>query len=250
MISRLGTSHSSPTAATPANSPHCHTSCARRRTRPSRATSPCSPPKSASHRPRSRSQFQPRPLHTTSGLALILLFCIILPFSHAAHALDRRRLPRAAASAPQLLDDVSPAINPAPPPAPVLLQVSDHTPTPDVPGAKSRRQSGNSSAIMSDPNAPTTTPLPTPFDTNLGNNFTSSSCPLFFSSFLNDPKMQACHPISLLLTVSLSPGASPNPCLTYHRRHPRHSSRPASKLRRSTESWTLLATSTTTHVPT
>ncbi|OAP63937.1 hypothetical protein AYL99_03164 [Fonsecaea erecta] len=49
-----------------------------------------------------------------------------------------------------------------------------------------------------------TTPLPTPFDTSLGSNFTSSSCPEFFSSFLNNSTFQSCVPISLLLQNSNS----------------------------------------------
>ena len=48
-----------------------------------------------------------------------------------------------------------------------------------------------------------TSPFPKPFDGGLGNNFTSPSCSLFFNDFLNDPKFQACYPISLLLVVSL-----------------------------------------------
>lgn len=47
-----------------------------------------------------------------------------------------------------------------------------------------------------------TSPFPTPFDGGLGNNFTSPSCPLFFTNFLNDPNFQACHVVSLLLVVS------------------------------------------------
>lgn len=48
-----------------------------------------------------------------------------------------------------------------------------------------------------------TSSFPVPFDGGLGNNFTSSSCPLFFNDFLNDPNFQACHAVSLLLVVSL-----------------------------------------------
>ncbi|OCT48677.1 hypothetical protein CLCR_04938 [Cladophialophora carrionii] len=49
-----------------------------------------------------------------------------------------------------------------------------------------------------------TTPLPTPFDTSLGSNFTSSSCPQFFSTFLSNATFQACVPVSLLLQNSNS----------------------------------------------
>ena len=49
-----------------------------------------------------------------------------------------------------------------------------------------------------------TTPLPTPFDTSVGSNFTSSSCPQFFSTFLGNSTFQSCVPISLLLQNSNS----------------------------------------------
>ncbi|KAH8700657.1 hypothetical protein BGW36DRAFT_293137 [Talaromyces proteolyticus] len=45
--------------------------------------------------------------------------------------------------------------------------------------------------------------FPTAFDT-LGNNFTSSSCPNFFETFLNDTAYQSCHAISPLLQNSNS----------------------------------------------
>ena len=49
-----------------------------------------------------------------------------------------------------------------------------------------------------------TTPLPTPFDTSLGSNFTTSSCPSFFSTFLGNATFQSCIPVSLLLQNSNS----------------------------------------------
>lgn len=48
----------------------------------------------------------------------------------------------------------------------------------------------------------TTTVLPQPFDTTLGNNFTSNGCPKFFVSFLSDATFQSCYPFSLLLQTS------------------------------------------------
>ncbi|GJN89247.1 hypothetical protein Rhopal_002226-T1 [Rhodotorula paludigena] len=39
-------------------------------------------------------------------------------------------------------------------------------------------------------------------DSTLGTNFTSTSCPSFFATFLADPTFQACAPFSLLLTTS------------------------------------------------
>lgn len=44
-------------------------------------------------------------------------------------------------------------------------------------------------------------PLPKPFDSNLGNNFTSPSCPTFFHNFLNNDSFRNCLPLSLLLQV-------------------------------------------------
>ena len=44
-------------------------------------------------------------------------------------------------------------------------------------------------------------PLPHPFDTSLGNNFTAPSCPAFFNNFLTNDTFNACLPFSLLLQV-------------------------------------------------
>lgn len=49
-----------------------------------------------------------------------------------------------------------------------------------------------------------TTPLPSPFDTSLGSNFTSQSCPDFFAAFLGNATFRSCVPISLLLQNSNS----------------------------------------------
>ncbi|KLJ05787.1 hypothetical protein EMPG_10760 [Blastomyces silverae] len=47
-------------------------------------------------------------------------------------------------------------------------------------------------------------PLPSPFDSNLGSNFTNPACEGFFHSFLGNSSFQDCLPISLLLQSSLS----------------------------------------------
>lgn len=60
--------------------------------------------------------------------------------------------------------------------------------------------SGTSSTAVA--SATTTTVLPQPFDTTLGNNFTTESCPRFFSTFLSDPTFRSCYPFSLLLQTS------------------------------------------------
>jgi hypothetical protein len=46
--------------------------------------------------------------------------------------------------------------------------------------------------------------LPHPFDTTLGNNFTTTSCPAFFNDFLSNQTFNDCLPFSLLLQVRAS----------------------------------------------
>lgn len=46
------------------------------------------------------------------------------------------------------------------------------------------------------------TALPQVFDSNIGNNFTSQTCPTFFESLMTDDNFQECYPLSLLITVS------------------------------------------------
>jgi hypothetical protein len=45
-------------------------------------------------------------------------------------------------------------------------------------------------------------PLPSAFDTSLGSNFTSSSCPTFFNNFLTNSTFTQCSPLSLLIQNS------------------------------------------------
>ncbi|EXJ88606.1 hypothetical protein A1O1_05536 [Capronia coronata CBS 617.96] len=49
-----------------------------------------------------------------------------------------------------------------------------------------------------------TTPLPSPFDTSIGTNFTDTACPQFFSRFLSNSTFQSCIPVSLMLQNSNS----------------------------------------------
>ncbi|KAK3069549.1 hypothetical protein LTR53_012017 [Teratosphaeriaceae sp. CCFEE 6253] len=44
--------------------------------------------------------------------------------------------------------------------------------------------------------------LPSPFDSTMGNNFTSPDCPAFFQSFLTNDTFRQCLPLSLLLQTS------------------------------------------------
>ena len=88
--------------------------------------------------------------------------------------------------------------------------------------AKSTSSSSSSSASFPLATGSTTFngPLPQPFDTSLGSNFTADSCPRFFKSFLNDQNFRSCYPFSLLLRVSsvlasiLAPRA--NSCIRIH----------------------------------
>lgn len=66
------------------------------------------------------------------------------------------------------------------------------------------QKSGNDTALRTDPHASQQFSLPHPFDTSLGNNFTSPSCPAFFNSFLNSDSFNNCLPFSLLLQVRIN----------------------------------------------
>lgn len=57
-------------------------------------------------------------------------------------------------------------------------------------------------ALLTDSGQQLTPSLPTPFDTGVGNNFTTTTCPAFFRSFLSNSDFTTCYPLSLLLQVS------------------------------------------------
>lgn len=59
------------------------------------------------------------------------------------------------------------------------------------------------STMTTDPDAESPSPLPRPFDTSLGANFTSNNCPNFFQRFLGSGEFSECLPFSLLLQVCL-----------------------------------------------
>lgn len=67
-----------------------------------------------------------------------------------------------------------------------------------------KRAAGSTSTSSSASSASTASSdtLPIPFDTALGNNFTTSSCPAFFKNFLSNDTFNECVPLSLLLQVS------------------------------------------------
>jgi hypothetical protein len=70
--------------------------------------------------------------------------------------------------------------------------------------ASSTLSSGASkTSIATDPTTTFSTTLPTVFDSTIGSNFTESSCPTFFQTFLANSTFVSCLPLSLLLQVCL-----------------------------------------------
>lgn len=88
-----------------------------------------------------------------------------------------------------------------------LLRKRSNLSTSSVPATSSTATSKAVSSTTTSGSAATLTasssPLPSPFDSSLGNNFTSPSCPDFIYSFLNNATFKSCLPFSLLLEVSL-----------------------------------------------
>lgn len=85
------------------------------------------------------------------------------------------------------------------------------TPLPSTVTAPSSNSGSSTATVITAPES-TNVPLPRPFDTSLGSNFTSADCPNFFSSFLGNSTFTSCLPLSLLLQVSLPfPLSSTNP---------------------------------------
>ncbi|KAH0538678.1 hypothetical protein FGG08_004753 [Glutinoglossum americanum] len=59
-------------------------------------------------------------------------------------------------------------------------------------------------AIATDPESSGGSDLPTPFDSGIGANYTTTSCPTFLKAFLANSTFQSCQPFSLLLQNSQS----------------------------------------------
>jgi hypothetical protein len=70
--------------------------------------------------------------------------------------------------------------------------------------APSASGTGTPTTVVSAPTSLSNSTLPSPFDTSIGSNFSSSSCPDFFDSFLNNATFKSCAPLSLLLQNSNS----------------------------------------------
>ena len=141
---------------------------------------------------------------STLGTVVQLLIISLFFFSSGVQAVD----PRQIAQRSGLLVDLSP------PPSTPNRQMearapADPTSTPSLttilPPSTVSPSSTSAATLATGTAAPTvqTTSLPQVFDTNLGDNFTNTACPKFFTSLQNNANFQACYPLSLLLTVGL-----------------------------------------------
>lgn len=83
----------------------------------------------------------------------------------------------------------------------ILFDRSD-PPLPHVRLVKRANSAGSTTTTSTSTSTTEAASLPSPFDSSLGNNFTVSSCPNFFQSFLSDDTLNDCLPLSLLLQVS------------------------------------------------
>lgn len=144
-----------------------------------------------------------RPVTVAQKLSLILLFCLLF----LCRGTDAQSVYGASEVFPrELLFDRS-----EPPPLPQMLlerrqeggDSSSATtasttirPNDDTSATATATETG---LAIASPTA--VADLPRPFDTSLGNNFTSTTCPTFFSSFLNNQTFKDCLPLSLLLQV-------------------------------------------------
>lgn len=155
-----------------------------------------------------RSQRHSAPLYGKQTALLSLLIILISFFGTAsAQKLHDRRLQRG--STPLLAVPVENLVawkersllmlDTRPPPVAPLMHLQrrqdDATTTASASASKE--------TIATDPNAaPSNFKIPTPFDTSLSNNFTAS-CSKFFQALLTDGEFNDCHPLSLMLQVSV-----------------------------------------------
>jgi len=165
-------------------------------------------------RPRPGRRRKREPHHFRFGVLSLAILLLSLLCGHAAAATpgDRRRsaLARLAIQEELLVDRSEP---PTPHMHLVRRQTSSgsRSSTSSVALSTILAPSGTSTAastpsatsISVETSVASSSPLPQPFDTNLGNNFTNPNCPTFFSRFLADDTFQKCLPFSLLLQVRL-----------------------------------------------
>src|SRR5271170_7473641 len=82
---------------------------------------------------------------------------------------------------------------------------SNHSAATSTESTASSRETGTPTHTTTIPSITLiTTPLPSPFDTSLGSNFTSQACPDYFATFLSNSAFKSCIPVSLLLQNSNS----------------------------------------------
>lgn len=163
----------------------------------------CSLPKRTVSRPRHISRPAPalKPSSFRPTLVLVLLALLLLCCGCASAAgtqTDRQRL-RALARRGEIVWDRS-----APPPSPQRMPLlhrrhngddDDDSSTTLVP-----RRTSTTTTTAAD-TASSSASIPQPFDTALGSNFSSSTCPSFINSFLDNSTFVGCVPLSLLLQV-------------------------------------------------
>ncbi|KAK4635247.1 hypothetical protein CLAFUW4_01182 [Fulvia fulva] len=136
-----------------------------------------------------------------SNLALVFLLCL-LAFCQGAKADVLYGF--GDISPPELLFDRS-----EPPPLPrMLLEPRQDDSLSSLPSTTTR-PTGSSTPTTPGSGIQTASEtasfdLPRPFDTSIGNNFTTTTCPTFFQNFLSNQTLRDCLPFSLLLQTSNS----------------------------------------------
>ncbi|KAK4547043.1 hypothetical protein LTR36_001264 [Oleoguttula mirabilis] len=92
------------------------------------------------------------------------------------------------------------------PPARPLLRARQETSTSTAAASGSSNASASTSSTggetLSTATPTSQSPIPSPFDSFMSNNFTVPSCPTFIQNFLSNDTFQKCTPLSLLLQTS------------------------------------------------
>ncbi|QDS71988.1 hypothetical protein FKW77_001574 [Venturia effusa] len=151
----------------------------------------------------------------SAKISLWTLLLVLALLSDSAAAQQRVHPALQKAARKELLFDRSPA--PDSPHRRVLIgrAAASTTPAPNNDSAATTKAGAASSGTASASSASATSTsiatapasdtgdLPQPFDTSLGNNFTSTACPSYFTKFLADPTFKTCYPFSLLIQASI-----------------------------------------------
>ncbi|TKX27450.1 hypothetical protein C1H76_0287 [Elsinoe australis] len=146
-----------------------------------------------------------------SLISILLLILASFPIASAS-VIPNRRTPESLVFLEPYTAPEEIIFDRSPPPARTnLIKRADSSTTHDpilVAGSESTTSTSKKEytgeTIISDTSESPTTALPTPFDTTLGNNFTSTQCLPFFQSFLSNATFNACLPFSLLMQTSSS----------------------------------------------